>query len=128
MNTLKISIGFALVALASAGAQSYVKRSESNDGYVISAGEGDHHDEHNDYYHHPSYKFEYGVHDPHTGDHKSHWEHREGDHVTGEYSLDEADGTKRVVEYHADGKTGFHANVKRIGHAHHTGYEHGGFE
>lgn len=53
------------------------------------------------------------------GDHKSHWEHRDGDKVQGEYTLDEADGTKRIVSYHADGKTGFHAEVKRVGHAVH---------
>jgi hypothetical protein len=29
-------------------------------------------------------------------------------------------GTLRKVSYHADGKTGFHAKVERIGHAHHT--------
>ncbi|KAL7012309.1 hypothetical protein ACKWTF_014758 [Chironomus riparius] len=85
-----------------------------------------HHDDHHegkDYYHHPSYKFEYGVNDPHTHDHKSQWEHRDGDVVKGEYTLDEADGTKRVVKYHADDKTGFTAHVERIGHAGH-GYHH----
>ena len=76
-----------------------------------------HHHEEKDHY--PRYKFDYGVKDPHTGDHKTHWEHRDGDKVEGEYTLDEADGTKRVVSYHADDKTGFHAEVKRIGHAHH---------
>ena len=33
--------------------------------------------------------------------------------------LDEADGTKRVVEYTADKHHGFNAIVKKIGHAHH---------
>ncbi|XP_063700216.1 cuticle protein 19-like [Culicoides brevitarsis] len=82
---------------------------------------------HEDYHHHPSYKYEYGVKDPHTHDHKSAWEHRDGDHTKGGYTLDEADGTHRVVEYHSDGK-GLHAVVKRIGHAHHPdhyGHEHG---
>jgi hypothetical protein len=43
-------------------------------------------DEHDfkDYYHYPQYKYEYGVNDPHTGDHKSAWEHRDGDVVKGE--------------------------------------------
>ena len=77
------------------------------------------HDESHDYYHHPSYKFEYGVKDPKTGDHKSQWEHRDGDVVKGEYSLDEADGTKRVVSYTSDKHNGFQAVVKKIGHAHH---------
>jgi hypothetical protein len=78
-----------------------------------------HHEEHKDYYAYPKYKFEYGVKDPHTHDHKSQWEDRDGDVVKGEYTLDEADGTKRVVSYHASDKTGFEAVVKKIGHAHH---------
>jgi hypothetical protein len=71
--------------------------------------------DHKDFYAYPKYKFEYGVKDAHTGDHKSQWEIRDGDVVKGEYTLDEADGTKRVVEYHADDKTGFNAIVKKIG-------------
>ncbi|KAL1399477.1 hypothetical protein pipiens_002210 [Culex pipiens pipiens] len=70
-----------------------------------------------DYYSYPKYKFEYGVKDIHTGDHKSQWEMRDGDVVKGEYTLDEADGTQRIVEYYADSKTGFEAKVKNIGHA-----------
>jgi hypothetical protein len=80
------------------------------------------HDDSHDYHHHPSYKYEYGVHDPKTKDHKSQWEHRDGDKVTGEYTLDEADGTKRVVKYSSDKHSGFQAHVERIGHAQH---EHG---
>ncbi|XP_058457448.1 adult-specific cuticular protein ACP-20-like [Malaya genurostris] len=76
-------------------------------------------DEHKDYYAYPKYKFEYGVSDHKTGDHKNHWEIRDGDVVKGEYSLHEPDGTKRVVEYKADKHTGFEAHVKRIGHGHH---------
>ena len=90
----------------------------------------DDHQAHHDYYAHPEYKFEYGVKDPHTGDHKSQWEHRNGDVVKGAYELAEADGTKRVVEYSADHKTGFNAVVKRIGHsAHpqHYGHAHEGY-
>uniref|UniRef100_A0A182UKB2 Cuticle protein 19 n=1 Tax=Anopheles melas TaxID=34690 RepID=A0A182UKB2_9DIPT len=67
-----------------------------------------------DYYAYPSYKFEYGVKDAHTGDHKSQWEHRDGDVVKGAYTLHEADGTERVVEYSSDKHNGFQANVKRI--------------
>ncbi|XP_070505583.1 cuticle protein 19-like [Chironomus tepperi] len=89
---------------------------------VVAVHHDDHHDS-KDYYHHPSYKFEYGVHDPHTHDHKSQWETRDGDVVKGEYTLDEADGTKRIVKYHADDKNGFNAKVERVGHAHH-GYHH----
>ncbi|XP_038117157.1 uncharacterized protein LOC6034626 [Culex quinquefasciatus] len=66
------------------------------------------------------YKFEYGVKDPHTGDHKSQWEISDGKHgLKGGYTLDEADGTKRVVQYKADKWNGFQAIVKRIGHAVH---------
>jgi Insect cuticle protein len=91
-----------------------------------SYGHGGGHDDSHDYYHHPSYKFEYGVKDDHTGDHKSHWEHRDGDVVKGEYSLDEADGTKRVVSYTSDKHNGFQAVVKKIGHAHHPEVQHHG--
>lgn len=76
---------------------------------------------------HANYKFEYGVHDPHTHDIKSHREHRAGDHVTGEYSLKEADGTTRVVKYKSGPHSGFEAIVERIGHAGHPAhYGHGG--
>lgn len=73
----------------------------------------------NDYYAYPKYNFEYGVNDPHTGDHKAQWEERDGDVVKGGYMLKEADGTTRVVEYTADDHNGFNAVVKKIGHAHH---------
>ncbi|GAB0091943.1 larval cuticle protein A2B [Sergentomyia squamirostris] len=81
-----------------------------------------HHDDHHYEEHHYApapYKFEYGVKDPHTGDHKEAWEHSDGHHVKGSYSLYEPDGTKRVVDYTADPHLGFNAVVKKIGHAHH---------
>ncbi|XP_058826802.1 cuticle protein 19-like [Topomyia yanbarensis] len=77
------------------------------------------HVEHKEYHDQPKYKYEYGVKDGHTGDHKSQWEHRDGDVVKGGYTLDEADGTHREVEYKSDHHNGFQAHVKRIGHAHH---------
>ncbi|XP_069685956.1 serpin A9-like [Periplaneta americana] len=64
---------------------------------------------------HPKYKFEYAVHDPHTGDVKEQWESRDGDAVKGSYSLKEADGGTRTVEYHADKHNGFIAVVKKAG-------------
>ncbi|XP_049542741.1 adult-specific cuticular protein ACP-20-like [Anopheles darlingi] len=67
-----------------------------------------------DYYAYPKYQFEYGVKDPLTGDHKSQWEMRDGDIVKGAYTLDEPDGTQRIVEYRADDVNGFQAIVKRI--------------
>ncbi|XP_065094380.1 cuticle protein 19-like [Ochlerotatus camptorhynchus] len=88
---------------------------------VVSAEyyQDEHHHHHEEYHSHPKYKFEYGVKDPHTGDHKSHWEHRDGDVVVGTYTLDEADGTHRIVSYNSDDHNGFQAHVQRVGHAHH---------
>lgn len=65
------------------------------------------------------YHFEYGVHDPHTGDIKTHYETRHGKYVYGEYTLVEPDGTKRIVKYRVGPHTGFEAIVERVGHAHH---------
>uniref|UniRef100_A0A182W8F3 Uncharacterized protein n=1 Tax=Anopheles minimus TaxID=112268 RepID=A0A182W8F3_9DIPT len=59
------------------------------------------------------YHFEYSVHDAHTGDIKQQHEERHGDKVTGQYSLIDADGYRRVVDYTADKHTGFVANVHR---------------
>ncbi|XP_075160752.1 uncharacterized protein LOC142233637 [Haematobia irritans] len=86
--------------------------------------------DHHDHYSHPEYDFKYGVKDHHTGDIKDQWEHRDGDHVKGSYSLKEADGTTRIVDYHADKHHGFNAVVHKIGHAHHpeTYHHHGGWE
>ena len=121
MKTFTIILGLTLVAAAYAGhGSSYVSRHDDNHGHYEAS-----HDDHHDYHHHPSYKFEYGVKDPKTGDHHSQWEHRDGDVVHGEYSLDEADGTKRVVKYSSDKKSGFIAHVERIGHAHHDHGHHG---
>ncbi|CAO1441368.1 unnamed protein product [Diamesa tonsa] len=104
--------------LQDAGYESYGGAEES---YKQGDAEASHDDghAHKDYHSHPAYKFEYGVKDPHTKDHKSQWEHRDGDKVVGEYSLDEADGTKRVVSYTSDKKNGFQAIVKKLGHALH---------
>ncbi|CAG9823687.1 unnamed protein product [Phaedon cochleariae] len=68
------------------------------------------------------YKFEYGVDDPHTKDHKTHFEHRNGHHVTGQYTLKEADGTHRIVKYKAGPHSGFEAVVERVGHAQHPAH------
>ncbi|ENN75699.1 cuticle protein 19 [Dendroctonus ponderosae] len=67
----------------------------------------------------PHYHYAYGVHDPHTHDHKSQKEDRHHDDVHGSYTHHEPDGTKRVVEYHSDKHEGFQALVKREGHAKH---------
>ncbi|XP_054739261.1 larval cuticle protein A2B [Anastrepha obliqua] len=62
---------------------------------------------------HPQYKFSYGVDDKLTGDSKSQVEERDGDVVRGEYSLIDADGYKRTVQYTSDSVNGFNAVVNR---------------
>ncbi|KAM7356217.1 uncharacterized protein ACRADG_002021 [Cochliomyia hominivorax] len=71
-----------------------------------------------DYYAHPKYQYDYAVKDEKTGDSKKHWETRDGDKVKGSYTIKDADGTTRIVEYTADHKNGFNAVVKTVGHAH----------
>ncbi|XP_031337884.1 larval cuticle protein A2B-like [Photinus pyralis] len=63
---------------------------------------------------HPKYSFGYGVSDPLTGDSKSHVESRDGGFVQGRYSLDESDGTQRIVDYTADPINGFNAVVNKV--------------
>ncbi|XP_030561098.1 larval cuticle protein A2B [Drosophila novamexicana] len=63
----------------------------------------------------PQYSFSYDVHDSSTGDVKNQQESRSGDVVQGSYSLIEADGTRRIVEYTADPVHGFNAVVHREG-------------
>ncbi|XP_023302333.2 adult-specific cuticular protein ACP-20-like [Lucilia cuprina] len=78
---------------------------------------GGHGDDGHDYHAYPKYEFSYGVKDTKTEDIKSHSESRDGGHVKGSYSLKEADGTTRVVEYSADKHKGFNAVVHTLGHA-----------
>ncbi|XP_062551330.1 cuticle protein 19-like [Armigeres subalbatus] len=59
------------------------------------------------------YEFNYDIHDDHTGDVHGQKEVREGDKTQGEYYLIDADGHKRTVTYHVDGKSGFIAQVHR---------------
>ncbi|CAH0557238.1 unnamed protein product [Brassicogethes aeneus] len=70
-------------------------------------------------YHYPDtpakYQFKYGVEDPLTGDKKAHHEVRDGDVVKGSYSLVEADGSVRTVEYTAHPHHGFSAVVHKSG-------------
>ncbi|XP_033327291.1 cuticular protein 2 [Megalopta genalis] len=66
-----------------------------------------------DYDPHPQYSYAYDVHDSLTGDAKSQQETRDGDVVQGSYSLLEADGTKRTVDYTADPVNGFNAVVRK---------------
>ncbi|XP_041976761.1 cuticle protein 19-like [Aricia agestis] len=69
---------------------------------------------------HPKYEFEYSVSDPHTGDIKSQHEARDGDVVSGSYSLHEADGSVRTVHYSADDHSGFNAQVEHSGPSAHA--------
>nr|CAD7405151.1 unnamed protein product [Timema cristinae] len=69
----------------------------------------------------PSYQFNYGVKDYHTRDFKNQWETRDGDKVKGSYSLLEADGSIRTVDYTADDQNGFNAVVSHSGPSSHTG-------
>ncbi|XP_052860244.1 cuticle protein 18.6-like [Anopheles cruzii] len=71
------------------------------------------HDYQGDYYAHPQYSYNYGVHDSLTGDVKSQHESRDGDVVKGQYSLVEADGSVRTVDYTADDVNGFNAVVSK---------------
>lgn len=64
------------------------------------------------------YDFSYSVHDEHTGDIKSQTESRKGDQVHGQYTLVDADGLLRTVDYTSDAHNGFNAIVRRepLGH------------
>ncbi|XP_047526772.1 cuticle protein 19-like [Vanessa atalanta] len=75
---------------------------------------------HEEEYAHPKYDFSYSVADGHTGDNKSQHESRDGDAVHGEYSLLEADGSVRTVQYTADAHNGFNAVVSNSAPSHHA--------
>ncbi|CAH1173772.1 unnamed protein product [Phaedon cochleariae] len=62
---------------------------------------------------HPQYSYGYDVQDGLTGDSKSQVESRDGDVVHGSYSLTDADGLRRTVDYTADPINGFNAVVRR---------------
>ncbi|KAK5644634.1 hypothetical protein RI129_005934 [Pyrocoelia pectoralis] len=61
----------------------------------------------------PQYSFAYDVKDHLTGDSKSQHETRNGDYVEGSYSLEDPDGTNRIVDYTADPVNGFNAVVRK---------------
>ncbi|CAH1163674.1 unnamed protein product [Phaedon cochleariae] len=122
----KITLALCCVALANAGYlgggldEGYGGGYEGGygggyEGVALQGGYGGHDGGHEEINEHPKYKFNYAVHDPHTGDEKQQYEERDGDEVKGSYSLKEADGTTRVVEYKADKHNGFNAVVHKIG-------------
>lgn len=65
----------------------------------------------------PSYQFGYQVTDTKTGDSKSREEVRDGDVVTGSYTVADPDGRIRHVTYTADAVNGFNAVVTYDGEA-----------
>ncbi|CAG9858809.1 unnamed protein product [Phyllotreta striolata] len=92
---------------------------EGNHGSLVDYhGYNDHggYDESQFYHDPPKYEFKYGIEDPHTGDAKNHYEIRDGEVVKGQYSLIEADGSLRTVEYTSDPHHGFRAIVHKSGH------------
>lgn len=64
-------------------------------------------------YSYPQYAFGYDVQDAITGDNKNQYEVRNGDVVRGQYSLNDPDGTRRIVDYAVDGPSGFNAIVRK---------------
>jgi hypothetical protein len=60
-----------------------------------------------------NYEFNYDVHDTHTGDIKQQRESASNGAISGQYSLIDADGYRRIVDYTADDHQGFNANVRR---------------
>ncbi|XP_049548117.1 larval cuticle protein A2B-like [Anopheles darlingi] len=72
------------------------------------------HYHHEEEHHGPvHYEYHYDVHDDHTGDVHGQKEARKDDSTQGEYYLIDADGHKRTVKYHVEGKSGFIAEVHR---------------
>ncbi|ENN76224.1 hypothetical protein HUJ04_002386 [Dendroctonus ponderosae] len=68
---------------------------------------------HQEEFAHPQYEYGYSIEDYHSGDLHSQQEQRNGEHVSGQYSLREADGSIRVVKYFDEGH-GFNAVVEKL--------------
>ncbi|XP_014249810.1 pro-resilin-like [Cimex lectularius] len=86
---------------------------------------GGHHEEHHEA---KPYEFGYSVKDHHHGTDFGQQESSDGHNVKGQYRVVLPDGRTQIVTYHADWKTGFHADVKYEGEAHYpepTGHGHG---
>ncbi|XP_025417761.1 cuticle protein 7-like [Sipha flava] len=111
LNVMMVTIA-ALLAAGAALPSHYAVPAEDEHAVAFGPPEPEHHGEQ------PSrktYHFQYAVHDPLTGDEKSHNEVSDGHGtVTGTYTVVEPDGSKRVVEYTADDEHGFRAQVKKI--------------
>ena len=61
----------------------------------------------------PQFSYSYNVFDEETGDSKTVSQTRDGDKVSGSYSVLDPDGTIRTVTYTADAEHGFRATVDR---------------
>lgn len=116
----QLCVALALVAVASAGYQEYAPQPQYLQAAPVYHSQPIVKAEHIDYHEEPNYGFAYSVHDPHTGDVKSQEESRHGDAVRGSYSLIDADGFKRIVDYTADDINGFNAVVRREPLHHHV--------
>ncbi|XP_052747965.1 pro-resilin-like [Galleria mellonella] len=64
-----------------------------------------------------SYEFGYSVKDAQSGNDYDRRETSDGNVVRGEYRVQLPDGRTQIVTYHADWKTGFHADVRYEGEA-----------
>ena len=60
-----------------------------------------------------NYDYKYAVSDMMTGDMKTHKETRRGDEVQGQYTMLDSDGYHRTVNYRANDRDGFDADVRR---------------
>ncbi|CAO1306939.1 unnamed protein product [Diamesa serratosioi] len=95
---------FAVLAVASAGPQYYQSGHESYQPTHVKNVE---------YADAPAtYDFNYSVHDDHTGDIKQQHETAKDGVISGQYSLIDADGFRRIVDYTADDVHGFNAEVR----------------
>lgn len=109
----KLVIFFAACSMASAGVlqaydhQAYYQPQATLVKQVVHAAEAP-----------ANYDFNYDVHDQHTGDIKQQHETAQNGAISGQYSLIDADGFRRIVDYTADDHHGFNANVRRepLGH------------
>ncbi|XP_031769387.1 cuticle protein 19-like [Galleria mellonella] len=120
----KAAVVLSLVALVSAGVVQvgyggYDQGAVAYAPVAQVAQYGGYDDRNVDYHAHPKYDYSYSVSDPHTGDHKTQHEVRDGDVVRGEYSLLQPDGTFRKVTYTADDHNGFNAVVENSGASQH---------
>ncbi|BES88934.1 Insect cuticle protein [Nesidiocoris tenuis] len=86
-------------------------------GYESYGGHDDYSHHHEEHHEAKPYEFGYAVKDPHHGTDFGQQESSDGHNVKGSYRVLLPDGRVQIVTYHADWKTGFHADVKYEGEA-----------